>query len=82
MVGELTSGEPRIPGVNLERGKCGVASRQRLSAEKPQQTLLSSRECHRYHSLSDWSELVFSLSERSSSENRNSSAVAIQASAI
>jgi len=30
----------------------------------------SSRDCHRYHLLSDWSKLAFSLSERSSSENR------------
>jgi len=30
----------------------------------------SSRDCHRYHSLSEWSKLAFSLSERSSCENR------------
>ena len=68
--------------MNLERGKCGVASCQRLSAEKSQQTLLSSRECQGYHSLSDWGELAFSLSERSSSENRTRSAGVIQVSAI
>jgi len=30
----------------------------------------SSSDCNRYHSLSDWSKLAFSLSERSSCENR------------
>ena len=39
----------------------------------------ASRECHRYHSLSDWSELAFLLSERSSSENRTSSTDLIRA---
>ena len=41
--------------------------------------MCASRECHRYHSLSDWSELAFSLSERSSSENRTRSAGLISA---
>ena len=77
MVVELTAGEAWRPDV--KRGKCGVASRQRLSAEKPKQTLLSSRDCHSYHSLSDWSELAFSLSGRSSSENRTRSAGVISA---
>ena len=38
-----------------------------------------SRDCHRYHSLSVWSELAlaFSLSERSCSENRTRSASVI-----
>jgi len=74
---ELTAGEAWKPGV--KRGKCGVVSRQRLSAEKPQQTLLSCRDCHSYHSLSDWSELAFPLSERLSSENRTRSAGMISA---
>jgi len=50
--------------LDVMRGKSGVGSR--LSAEKPQQ----SRVCHSYHSLSHWSELAFSLSERLNSENR------------
>jgi len=37
-----------------------VASSLRLSAEKPPGT----RECYGYHSLSDWSELAFSLIQR------------------
>ena len=36
--------------------------------------MCASRECHRYHLLSDWSELAFLLTERSSSENRTRSA--------
>jgi len=48
------------------RGKRGVASRQHLSTEKPPHT----RKCPSYYSLSHSSELAFSLSERSSSENR------------
>ena len=39
---------------------CRVASCLRLSAEKPPGT----RDCYGYHSLSDWSELAFSLSQR------------------
>jgi len=39
---------------------CHVASCLRLSAEKPPVT----RECYGYHSLSDWSELAFSLIQR------------------
>ena len=77
MVVELTAGEAWGPDV--KKGKCGVVSPQWLSAEKPQQTLLSSRDYHSYHSLSDWSELAFSLSERSSSENRTRSAGMISA---
>ena len=77
MVVELTAGEAWGP--DLKRGECGVASHQRLSAEKPQQTLLTSRDSQSYHSLSDWSELAFSLSERSSSENRTRSAGVISA---
>ena len=61
------------------RENSGVASSQRLSAKKPQQTVQSSRDCHRYHSLSDWSELAFLLSERSSSENRTRTAGVISA---
>ena len=52
---------------------------QRLSSEKPQQTLLSSRDCHKYGSLLDWSERAFSLSERLSSGNRTHSAYMISA---
>jgi len=37
-----------------------VTSSLRLSAEKPPET----RECYGYHSLSDWSELAFSLIQR------------------
>ena len=77
---ELTCKEAWKQGV--KRGKSGVASRQRLSAEKPQQTLLSSKDCHSYHSLSDLSELAFWLPERSSSENRTRSVGVIQVSAI
>ena len=60
-----------VEGVNVS-GEEKVRSRVKklLSAEKPQQTLLSSRDCHSYYLYSDWSELAFSLSERSSSENR------------
>ena len=77
MVVELTAGQVWRPDV--KRGKSGVASRQRLSAEKLQQTPLSIRDCHSYHLLSDWSELAFSLFERSSSENRTRSAAVISA---
>ena len=42
----------------------------------------TNRECHRYHLLSDWSELAYSLSERSSSENRTLSPGVIQVRAI
>jgi len=44
---------------------CRVASHFRISAEKPP----GPRECYGYHSLSDWSELLFSLIQRSCSEN-------------
>ena len=54
----------------MKERKCGVASSQRLSAEKLQQKSVLSRDSHRYHLLSHWIELAFSLSERSSSENR------------
>ena len=74
---ELTSGEAGKPG--MKRGKCGVVSHQRISAEKAQQSLLSSRDCHSYYSLSDWGELAFLLSERSSSENRTRLAGVISA---
>ena len=69
VVVELTSGKARRPGVNRGKWSC-VALRQMLSAEKPQQRSVLSRDCHRYYSLSDWSELAFPLFERSSSENR------------
>ena len=82
VVVELTPGESWKPGVNWKRGKSGVALRQGQSAEKPQQTLLSSRDCHSYHSLSDLSELAFSLCERSSSEKRTRSAGVIEVSTI
>ena len=39
VVVELPCGEAWKPGVNLEKNKFGVASRQRLSTEKTQQTL-------------------------------------------
>jgi len=39
---------------------CRVASSLRLSAKKPPGT----RVCYGYHSLSDWSELAFSLPQR------------------
>jgi len=50
--------------------ECCVASSLRLSAEKPPGT----RESYAYHSLSDWSELAFSLIQRWYSENRTVSA--------
>ena len=74
VVVELTSVETWKSSVTLKNGKCGVMSRQTLSAEKLQQTLVSSRDCHCDHSLSYWSVLPFSLCERSSSENRTHSA--------
>jgi len=49
---------------------CRVASSLRISAEKPP----GPRECYGYHSLSDWSELAFSLVQRSFSENGTLSA--------
>ena len=49
--GKLTSGEAWKPDVNLKKKSCGVVLRQRLSAEKPQQTLLSSRDCYSDSSL-------------------------------
>ena len=52
------------PGVLMLRvvimKRVRVASSLRLSAEKPPGT----RECYGYHSLSDWSELAFSLIQR------------------
>ena len=63
MVVELTSGKARRPGVKRGKWSC-VALRQRPSAEKPQQRSVLSRDCHRYHSLSDWSELAVPLVER------------------
>ena len=42
-------------------GKSGVVSRQRLSAEKSQQSVLRGRNFHWYQSRPDWSELAFSL---------------------
>jgi len=51
----------------------GKESSQVASKAKCQETITtpSCRDCHSYHSLSDWSELAFSLSKRSSSENRS-----------
>ena len=49
---------------------CRVASTLKLSSEKPPGT----RECYGYPSLSDWSELAFSLIQRWCSENRTLSA--------
>jgi len=50
----------------------GKQSSRVVSKAKCQETTTtpSSRDCHSYHSVADWSELAFSLSERSSSENR------------
>jgi len=50
--------------------ECRVRFSLRLSAEKPPVT----RESYAYHSLSDWSELAFSLIQRWCSENRTLSA--------
>jgi len=49
---------------------CRVTSGLRISAEKPP----GPRECYGYHSLSDWSQLAFSLIQRSCSENGTLSA--------
>ena len=59
-----------------------VASKAKCRETTTMKRSLIPRECHRYHLLSDWSELAFSLSERSSSENRTRSAGVIQVSAI
>jgi len=54
----------------VKKRMCRVASSLRISAEKPP----GPRESYGYHSLSDWSELAFSLIQRSSSENGTLSA--------
>ena len=59
-----------LSGEGKERS--GVASKAKCRETTTMKC--TSRECHRYHSLLDWSELAFLLSERSSSENRARSA--------
>ena len=54
----------------MKRGKCGVGRVASKTKCRETTTMNCARDCHRYHSLSEWSELAFSLSERSSSENR------------
>jgi len=52
------------PGVKMLRvfmkSVCRIMSILRLSAKQPPGT----RECYDYHSLSDWSQLAFSLIQR------------------
>jgi len=56
-----------LSGQGQESGRIASKDKCRETTTTPRN---SSRTCHRYHWLSDWSKLAFSLSERSSSENR------------
>ena len=58
-----------LSGEGKERSR--VASKAKC---RETTTMKFASDCPRYHSLLDWSELAFSLSERSSSENRTRSA--------
>jgi len=52
-------------GENPESGRVAPKAKSRETT-----TMKSACDCHSYHSLSHWSELAFSLGERSRSENR------------
>ena len=60
MVVKLTSVVSRRPGVKKGKLSCFA------SKAKCQETTTKkcARDCHRYHSLSEWSELAFPLFER------------------
>jgi len=55
----MLSGEGKERSCVASKAKC----RETITTSR-------SRDSHSYHSLSDWSELAFSLSERSSSQKR------------
>jgi len=61
----VAMGVRMLSGEGKESGCVASKAKYRKTTTTP-----SSRDCHSYHSLSDWSQLAFSLSEKSSSENK------------